>query len=348
MLRIGLIALLIAAACTPVRAQEGVSPQTACAAAMTYNADHQGVSFLVLRDGQIVCEDYPNGGAAAQPYVLASGTKSFTGLIAAAAVQDGLLSSLDERVSDTITEWRDDPARNAITVRHLLSLTSGLESGDNGAPPAFAQAITARSRYPAGEHFEYGPAPFQVFGEVMRRKLLAAGRASDPLAYLQERILTPIGVTPRYWRRDENGMPNMPSGAALTARQWAAVGEFVRNGGVVDGRQLVDAATLSQLFRGSAVNPGYGLSWWLPGRANMIDPRGNLVPGGPDGGAQTPVEDAVMAAGAGNQRLYVIPSRHLVIVRQTDRQAARQAGRHREDDRFSDAAFLAAVLDHGL
>ena len=122
-----------------------------------------------------------------------------------------------------------------------------------------------------GTLFQYGPAPFQVFGEVMKRKLAAAGQDPDPLAYLHRRILDPIGLVPTDWRRTAAGDPLMPQGAVLTAREWAKFGEFVRLGGAWGGRQLVDPQAFRELFVGSAAHPGYGISWWLPHPAKVPD-----------------------------------------------------------------------------
>ena len=78
-------------------------PRQAC----DYSARFDGVTCLVMLGGSIVHEQYRQTGDEAERWRLASGTKSFSGVAAAAAVQDGLLS-LDERVSDTLTDWRDD------------------------------------------------------------------------------------------------------------------------------------------------------------------------------------------------------------------------------------------------
>jgi CubicO group peptidase (beta-lactamase class C family) len=67
---------------------------------------------------------------------LASGTKSFAGVLAAAAQEDKILK-LDERVSETITEWKSDKEKSKITIRQLLTLTSGLDTGQNGRPPNY-------------------------------------------------------------------------------------------------------------------------------------------------------------------------------------------------------------------
>src|SRR3974390_1143985 len=82
--------------------------------AAAYSAQYHGVSMLVMKDGKIIFEDYPNGHLASEPHELASGTKSFSGVVAIAAQEDGLLS-LDEKVSQTITEWNGDSSRESIT-----------------------------------------------------------------------------------------------------------------------------------------------------------------------------------------------------------------------------------------
>jgi CubicO group peptidase (beta-lactamase class C family) len=77
--------------------------------AADYNAARKGVSILVMVDGKIVSEDYPNGGSPGRAHELASGMKGFSGIMAVAAAQDGLLD-LDEKVSQTISEGGGTPA----------------------------------------------------------------------------------------------------------------------------------------------------------------------------------------------------------------------------------------------
>jgi CubicO group peptidase (beta-lactamase class C family) len=315
-------------------------------AAADYSARHAGVSFIAIKDGETLHEAYPNGGGAQKAHELASGTKSFSGVIAAVAVKDGLLT-LDERAADTLGEWKDDPRKSKITIRQLLSLTSGVEGGRIGRPPAYQDAVALPAIAEPGTVFEYGPVNFQIFGEIMKRKLQSyeGGRYADALAYLEARILAPLGVKPAQWNRGRDGDPHLPSGADLTAREWARFGKFILDGGAVDGALLVDEAAFAAMFEGSAVNPGYGLSWWLkaePSKATLdasrtmtvasdlfTHPRRNELPA-----------DLVMAAGAGDQRLYIIPSMSLVVVRQTDRLFMRS----RAARRYSDVEFLLALL----
>lgn len=315
-----------------------------CAGAAAYSAARDGVSFLVKYDGRLICEEYPNGGKIDDGHLLASGTKSFTGTIAAAAVQDGLLK-LDEPVSATISAWRSDPAKRDITIRQILSLTGGLEPGPNGAPPPYTAALQSPVKHPLGTKFEYGPVPFQVFGAVIKAKLVGSGQSGDVLAYLERRVLKPTGVAMTMWRRTSEGDPNMPSGAAMTARNWARYGEFIRANGSWKGRPLVDRAALLEGFKGSTVNPSYGLGWWLPGTPGGYSSGGVDTVDREDALTARSPKDIRMAAGAGKQRLIVIPSLKLTIVRQAERGATPSANpAATERQRWSDADFLSILL----
>lgn len=312
--------------------------KAACAAAARYSDAHRGVSVLVLQDGKIVCDAHQ--GTADTPYELWSGTKSFVGVMAAAAVQDGLMK-LEEPASATLVEWRDDPVKSKITLRQLLSMTSGQPS-QIGRPPTYRGALDVALTAPPGARFIYGATPMQTFGEVLRRKLVAAGKPGDLVAYIDIRVLRPIGVHYAGWRRGADGNALLPQGVQITAREWAKFGEFIRAGGKAGGKQLVDPATFAAMFQGSAANPGYGLTWWLPHASKVPDP----VTASTDIGrraAELP-SDLVVAAGAGDQRLYVIPSRHITIVRQALLDLAGLAAGRIEPSGWSDADFLQILL----
>lgn len=321
-----------ALAATPANA---LLPPGDFASAAAWSAARRGVSLLVMQGGRVLFEDYPRS-TAGTAHELASGTKSFSGVLAAALVQDGMLS-LDEPCANTLPEWRNDPAQRRATIRSLLSLSSGAGGGSLGRPSTYAAAVAQPFAGLPGT-FRYGPTPFQVFGEIVRRKLEAAGRPDDVLAFMTERVLRPAGVTYSFWRR-QDGQPNLPSGAQLTAANWARFGAFVMGGCRVDGRSIVDAAALAACFEPSAANPGYGLSWWLL--------RPGLVPPAPrsgidvDPGKLSRLPDVRMAAGAGDQRLYLIPERDMVVVRQADGILGAMRGAR---SGWSDPDFLALLL----
>lgn len=359
--------------------------------AATYSERCSGRALLVLLDGEVVFERYANGWSAGRPHPLASGTKSFAGVLAAAAVADGLIA-LDEVVSDTLTEWKDDPRKRAITVRQLLDLSSGLapDSDGLGRPGVgirdlgplndlagrlrggaretkpddrFSAALSVPAIAEPGRVFRYGPTHFYAFGAFLQRKLEQSNRSERTYwQYLDSRVLRPAGldIGVERFAPDAANQPNLPGGAHLTAGEWARFGEFVRRGGtarsvrsdgVVVCESVIPAECLERCFEPSGANPNYGLTWWLlngakglgsgvadaPARrglgsraAREADRIG--VVKRPDG---SPVRIA-MAAGAGKQRLYLLPEERLVVVR-----FARMDGLGQQ---FDDAIFLGTLL----
>jgi CubicO group peptidase (beta-lactamase class C family) len=310
--------------------------------AAEYSAAKRGISMLVMVDGKVAFEDYPNGGRPDRAHELASGTKSFVGAMALAAEEDGLLR-LDEKASDTLTEWRGDPKKAAVTIRQILNLTSGLPGGSAGRPAPYVDSIAHDLIDEPGKRFRYGAVPFQTFGEIMRRKL--TNRGEGPLDYLDRRIFKPIGLRCAFWRKGRDGNPHLPSGAHLTAREWAKYGELVRLGGVWNGKRVLDAKQLEDCFVGTPANPAYGLTWWMN---RPVDPtlrrsipqlnRGSDEMWSVDGIPK----DLVFAAGAGYQRLYVSRSARMVVVRQAEGILDVRNGGGRSG--YSDRDFLSRLM----
>ncbi len=351
------------------------------AAAARHHADSAGLAMLVMIDGKVVFEQYEPGTTAQSLLPLYSGSKSFVGVLAMAAVQDGLIT-LDERISDTITEWRSDARKMNITVRQLLDLSSGLapttrelapggmlrgrptggpgrdgpgRSGPDAEDPTadrakrdtFRIAVDVRAAADPGERFAYGPSHYFAFGEFLTRKLRASTLPTKTFnEYLQARLFDHLGLKASAFRVDAAGNPDLPGGARMNARDWARFGQFVLDRGSIaaaDGArtQIIDADLLAACFVPSRANPAYGLTWWLlqsgtepAAVADRLSSAEATAPGltGPDG---KPIE-VYMAAGAGKQRLYVIPQWNMVVVR-----LARFGPGGRD---FSNAQFLAPLL----
>jgi hypothetical protein len=283
-----------------------------CIKASEYNRECDGVSMLVMYKGIIIFEDYPtkyHNTNADSAWFIASGTKGFNGIMAARLIQDRFMKSFDELASETIDEWKSDSNKSKITIKHLLSLTSGIDAVYFGqGVKSYSQSITAPVIHEPGTFFQYGPVPFQCFGEVVRRKLLKNNLGSDPLNdYLKPRILDLIDSKPADWKYTNEGDATLPSGAKFNAREWAKFGEFIRKGGYWHGEQIILKEILDSCFIGSDIKPGYGISWWL------------------DSGAPNPITgDIVCVLGAGGQNLYVSRKLGLVVVRQTSSTGAAQ------------------------
>jgi CubicO group peptidase (beta-lactamase class C family) len=262
-------------------------------AALAYAERHVLHGLAIDVAGTLVFERYANGYDAEKPHALYSGTKSFWGVTAAAAHDDGLLD-LDETVAQSIPEWAADARRARVTLRQLLALTSGIGFGGLGsAVPPYDKAIATPIKDEPGQKFTYGGIPLQVFGAVLARKL--ASRRLTPHEYLRARLLDPIGLNVGSWRSLKDGTQPLPTGAFISAREWRKFGRFVLEGGRWNGKALVRETSLAPCFIGSNANPRYGLGWWL----RPID-----LPAG-----------IVHASGAGGQAMYVIPSERAVVVK---------------------------------
>ena len=301
--------------------------------AADYSAATRGDALLVWQDGTLVLERAQNGYDLQAPHILASGSKTFGGLMAWAAAADGLMA-LDARVAETVAAWQDDPQLAQVTVRQLLTLTSGLDPGAVGQAPSFDEALRTGLVHTPGGGFRYGSTAFQAFGGVLAQKL----GGEDPAAYLQRRILDPLGAEVAWTHVD--GDPQLAGGARMTARDWLRVGRLILQDGRWNGTQLLPPGLRDALATPTSAGPGYGLTVWLnaavpadhpfrdhaPGAVATGDPEGIIYGDGPP--------DLFMAAGLFNQRLYVIPSRAMVVVRFG-----------RADRSFRDAELLARLLD---
>jgi CubicO group peptidase (beta-lactamase class C family) len=311
--------------------------------AADYSAGRRGLSLLVIQQGKTVFEEYPNGGSPQSAQKIYSGTKTFFTMSALVAAQEGLLR-LDEPVSQTISEWRDDSQRSKITIRELLNFSDGLD-------PAFhlhSDKVTDRNsqalRTPVvakkGSVFTYGPSHGQVLCELLRRKLAPQGET--PFGYLRHKVLDPLGLGEVPYRADSVGNPLVASGFRLTARQWSRFGLLVLGNGRIDSREIIKQDWFSQCFQSTRINPMFGLGFWMNSAAGdgvsecdiekMLekkwqdqDWRNRCV-------CRSAPKDLVAAVGSGYQRLFIIPSLKLVIVRQG------------EDAAFSDAEFLRRIL----
>jgi CubicO group peptidase (beta-lactamase class C family) len=314
-----------------------------CARAAKYSESRRGAAMLVMQNGRTIFEHYANGGSASRRWPIFSGTKSFWGIAALAAVHDGLFR-LDDHVSDTITEWKSDPRKSQITIRQLLAQTDGIEGASRLQRPSIrdrnAMAIQLRILAPPGTAFIYGPSHLQIFSELLRQKLKGRG----VISYFEAHVSNRLGLHRLIYKKDARGNPLPATGFELTAREWARLGELVIGNGSYHGRQIVPTDLLREAFLGSQANPAYGLTLWLNQQApnarevdmeRMLDlPWQSTEWQGVCICRDAPA-DMVVALGSHSQRLFIIPSLKAIIVRQGS------------GGNFSDARFLRLALGRG-
>lgn len=298
-------------------------------AAHAYSAKRGGIGFIVNEGGQVRFERYAKGHSADEPIHIYSGTKSFFGALAVIAEKEGLLS-LDEKVAETLPEWRDDPRKSTITIRELLDFTSGLETGfeeiyGRSTADKLTLSLGLEAKNDPGDSFIYGPSHLQVFCEVMRRKLKRKGLTYE--AYLNRKLIQPLGIGISQWRADTHGNVIPSAGMYMSGRHWMTFGEMVCRGGEWNGKQLVPTDELTKCFKPTVINPAFGLCFWVNSYCTRPDAREidveetlEIEPLPEDWSRaclskQAP-PDLVCSLGSNFQRLYIVPSMGLVVVHQ--------------------------------
>lgn len=307
--------------------------------AWDYSLSHNGISLLVIQHGRTLLERYAQGDGPYTRHRIYSGTKGLWCVAAVAAQSDGILN-LDQPVADTITEWRGQAGRDRITIRQLLNFTAGIDPGfhlhADDVPDRDGYALCLPQVAPPGGSFIYGPGQIQIFCEVLRRRLAARG-GETPWHYLVRRVLRPLGIASPPHKVDARGNPLLAAGVQLTAREWARFGEFLLAG----GKDILPSGSLGQCLCGTTRNPAFGMGFWLNREApsgRIVNVEDNLVPKwwqedwtGACLCRQAP-RDLFVSLGSMGQRLYVIPSLDLVIVRLS------------ADSHYSDATFLRLLM----
>ncbi len=296
-------------------------------AAADYSDALNGSAVLVMHDGEILFEEYQNGATSETPTHIFSATKGFWAPVVAKFIQQGYLTGFDQKVSDVLTEWKGTAKAN-ITIRQTMQLSTGLENDIDelqglgaSAPDLYSYAVneTSLSRAP-GSIFRYGPVNYYVIGALIQRLIENHNLPyTDPLDFLNKVFFAEIGIEYADWARDQNGNPHIPNGAFITPRNLIKWAQFIHLRCHWNGKAMVDPQLVDQFFQPSERNPGHGLFYWLNNKEGFSLLPQQTSPAGSDGGFMYygGREEIIGILGAGKNRVYIVPSENLVIVRQT-------------------------------
>ncbi|ODS92778.1 MAG: serine hydrolase [Comamonas sp. SCN 65-56] len=265
----------------------------------------RSAAVIVLQDGKIRLERYGLGFDKDGRWTSFSVAKSFTSTLVGAALKDGLIKSMDDKVSDYLTDMKSS-AYDDVTVKQLLTMTSGVQwnedYGDpnsdvarfnNHVPELGVDALVSYMRKlpraaPAGTHWNYSTGETNLVG------LMLMAAIHKPLTeYLQEKIWQPAGVEQQAtWLLSKSGKEI--SGCCLQAapRDFARMGQFILEGARVKGQSIMpDGWLKAATTRQADINQpgrGYGYQWWtyddgtfaargIFGQGIFIDPARQLV-----------------------------------------------------------------------
>src|SRR6266446_5441915 len=267
-------------------------------------------SLLVARHGRLVAEQYFGGTDSTTLFDLRSVTKSVVGALTGIALHDGVLPATAAPIALYLArEDTLDAVDSAVTVRHLLTMTSGY-AWDETAGPDYNSWIVADNHVQylldrahaasPGATFTYNSAAVHTLGVV-----LEAAAATPLPGYATGHLFGALGVQTVAWEPLDRGTVNGGSGIALRARDLLKFGQlFLQRGwsgnASVVPESWVDSVTRPQLSWRTAVGPlrqvTYGMLWWVSDAS----------------------PEAFFAWGYGGQFVYVVPSSDLVVVATTD------------------------------
>ena len=297
----------------------------ALTAAKTYSTEQKGIALIILQGGRVLHESYEAGATAQTLTASASMMKSVLALTTGIAVKKKLIGSIDDPVGLYLSEWKDDP-RGKITLRHFLSMSSGLKlysfadpSGESLNLMLSTDINAVALRNPAqdapGTIFRYNNANSQIIGMVIDRQARKKGYR-DYRDFLQRELWCPLGNGEgELWLDRDGGSPHYFAGMHASIEDWARIGEVIRNKGRVGKKQVVPATWIAAMARPSVNNLNYGLQVWL---GSPPDGKRRYSPDNPIAvrhSAPYLANDVLYFDGFGGQRVYMVPSKGITIAR---------------------------------
>lgn len=258
--------------------------------------------FIILVNGRIVMENYFNDHDATTNWYWASAGKTLTSTLTGIAQQENLIN-INNKVSQYIgTGWTSAPLakENLITCKNLLNMTSGLDdTTDDVSPSALTYTADAGTRW--AYHNVY----------VKLQDVIAQASGQSWNNYFKTKLRDKIGMNGTWFTIGNNIV------YSSTTRSMARFGLLMYNKGKWKNDVILNENYFNEATNTSQnINLGYGYLWWLNGKANYHLPQsqatfqGTIIPTAPN--------DMFMALGKNDQKIYVVPSKKMVIIRMGD------------------------------
>lgn len=287
-------------------------------------------SLLVARNGKLVGERYYRGQSRERAVNIKSASKSVIGTLVGIAIEQGKLR-LDQPIAELLPRYftsQTDPVKRTITVRHLLTMTAGLESTsfDNygawvGSQDWVRDALRRPMACAPGSCMEYSTGNSHLLSAILTR---ATGLSTRDFA--NRYLFGPLGTQIRPWPRDPQGIYLGGNEMQLTPRQLLRLGQLYLEGGIVNGKQVVPADWIRQSWGEYATSRWngfhYGFHWWS--RAS-----------GP--------YQVHFAWGYGGQYIFIVPELNLVAVATSALTARRDGGHNDAIHNLLDQYLIPAV-----
>lgn len=259
-------------------------------------------SFIILVNGRIVLENYFNQHDATKNWYWASAGKTLTSTMTGIAQQEGLLN-INNKVSQYIgMGWTSETLakENLITCKHLLTMTSGLDDSTDDVEP-----VNLIYKADAGTRWAY----HNVYVKLQDVVAKASGQTWEN--YFNTKLRDKIGMNGNWVQLGVNSVYTSNS------RSMARFGLLMLNKGKWESNQILNETYFNEATTTSQnINLGYGYLWWLNGKTSYHLPQSQLT--FPGSVIPTAPNDTFMALGKNDQKIYVVPSKNMVIIRMGD------------------------------
>jgi CubicO group peptidase (beta-lactamase class C family) len=289
-------------------------------------------SLIVAQGGEVIGEEFFRGMRPSRQVNIKSASKSILSALVGIALKEGYLESLDQTLPELLPDHFPagaSPEHAEITLRHLLTMTSGLQTTsfrNYGSWVASRDWVRSAIDRPMVDR-PGGRMIYSTGNSHLVSAILTRSTGMSTKAFAQRHLFEPLGIRSPAWDRDPQGIYLGGNNMALSPRDLLKIGELYLAGGSLDGRRILPEAWIRESWRPynrSRWNGyGYGYFWWHR-RSGRYDVH--------------------FAWGYGGQFVFVVPELELVVVA-TSRIGDRSAGRmhRREIHRLLDRYILPAL-----
>jgi len=233
-------------------------------------------SFIVLHCDNVMVEKYYNGYHADKRHDLQSATKTFSAALIGIALHEGLIDSIDQPLIELLPDYKDIlvGGKEKITLRHLLAMTSGLKWTDFGPERSFEFQAAAKdsAAYILGEPLVSDPGEkfFYNTGSSHLLSVIISERTGMPASeYARKKLFSPLGVKDFVWNAHSDGRSEGGWQLYLRPRDMLKFGKLYLDGGVWQGKRLIDESYIDEATRqqvdtnGGPGGGGYGFQMWI-------------------------------------------------------------------------------------
>ncbi len=262
---------------------------------------------LVVRNGYTVVEAYYPPYGPNTRHSTASVGKSFTGALVGIAIREGYIEGVGQKVADFFPDHSDlqnAPLKQAMTIEHLLTMTSGLDWPESAASYSSARNIMNQMMRSAdwvrfvlnrpmvaapGATFNYSSGASHLLSAIIQEST-----GMRTFSFAREYLFEPLGISRVSWLSDPHGIAFGAGGLRLTPRDMAKFGQLYLQGGVWEGKPIIPAkwveASIAPQVSAHGAASYYGYQWWVHGSSTFA------------------------AHGYRGKRIFVIPDLDMVVV----------------------------------